>query len=135
MSNAPRRPPVGENPDVRFSYANERTFLAYNRTAPAALVIAAFLPAEFGSKNGGLASNITSMHRGSRWRLRTLPSCAVITISDVLSPRPTHTGDVNTVPSAREVVSTAGQGPASSAATSDPSEREMKSERLIEICL
>jgi putative membrane protein len=32
----PRRPPVhelGAEPDPRFSYANERTFLAWNRTA------------------------------------------------------------------------------------------------------
>jgi len=31
-----RRPPldqVGKEPDVRFTYANERTFLAWNRTA------------------------------------------------------------------------------------------------------
>ena len=31
-----RRPPlheVGDEPDVRFTYANERTFLAWNRTA------------------------------------------------------------------------------------------------------
>jgi putative membrane protein len=31
-----RRPPlhsVGEQPDARFTYANERTFLAWNRTA------------------------------------------------------------------------------------------------------
>ena len=36
----PRRPPlneVGEEPDVRFTYANERTFLAWNRTALALL--------------------------------------------------------------------------------------------------
>jgi len=33
---SPRRPPlseVGEEPDARFTYANERTFLAWNRTA------------------------------------------------------------------------------------------------------
>lgn len=33
---SPRRPPVhelGTEPDPRFSYANERTFLAWNRTA------------------------------------------------------------------------------------------------------
>ncbi len=46
--NAPRRPPVGEDPDVRFSYANERTFLAYNRTAlalvTAGLAITQLLP-------------------------------------------------------------------------------------------
>jgi putative membrane protein len=33
----PRREPplheIGEEPDVRFTYANERTFLAWNRTA------------------------------------------------------------------------------------------------------
>lgn len=46
-----RRPPlreVGTDPDVRFSYANERTFLAWNRTAlalvAAGLAIAALLP-------------------------------------------------------------------------------------------
>ena len=33
---APTAPPddvIDEDPDVRFSYANERTFLAWNRTA------------------------------------------------------------------------------------------------------
>jgi putative membrane protein len=36
-----RRPPVdavGEEPDARFSFANERTFLAWNRTALGAVV-------------------------------------------------------------------------------------------------
>lgn len=39
---------VGTDPDVRFSYANERTFLAWNRTAlalvAAGLAITALLP-------------------------------------------------------------------------------------------
>ncbi|MGO9872325.1 MAG: YidH family protein [Acidimicrobiia bacterium] len=46
-----RRPPlhtVGEEPDVRFSYANERTFLAWNRTAMAliatGLAVVSLLP-------------------------------------------------------------------------------------------
>ena len=46
-----RRPPlqtVGKDPDVRFSYANERTFLAWNRTALAliatGLAVVALLP-------------------------------------------------------------------------------------------
>lgn len=46
-----RQPPlrdVGTDPDVRFSYANERTFLAWNRTAlalvAAGLAITALLP-------------------------------------------------------------------------------------------
>ncbi len=37
MSRADRRRPrlgdVGEEPDARFTFANERTFLAWNRTA------------------------------------------------------------------------------------------------------
>ncbi|MDZ4826559.1 MAG: DUF202 domain-containing protein [Actinomycetota bacterium] len=47
----PRRPPlrsVGAEPDPRFSYANERTFLAWNRTAlaliAAGLAVVALLP-------------------------------------------------------------------------------------------
>jgi putative membrane protein len=32
MTEVPQ-PPTDEEPDVRFSYANERTFLAWNRTA------------------------------------------------------------------------------------------------------
>ena len=47
----PRRPPlrsVGTDPDPRFSYANERTFLAWNRTALAliatGLAVVALLP-------------------------------------------------------------------------------------------
>jgi putative membrane protein len=46
-----KRPPlneVGTEPDVRFSYANERTFLAWNRTAlaliAAGLAVATLLP-------------------------------------------------------------------------------------------
>jgi putative membrane protein len=46
-----KRPPlheVGTDPDVRFSYANERTFLAWNRTAlalvAAGLAVATLLP-------------------------------------------------------------------------------------------
>lgn len=46
-----RRPPlesVGEDPDVRFSYANERTFLAWNRTSLAliatGLAVVSLLP-------------------------------------------------------------------------------------------
>lgn len=43
-----RRAPVGTDPDVRFSYANERTFLAWNRTAlamiTAGLAITQLLP-------------------------------------------------------------------------------------------
>jgi putative membrane protein len=39
---------VGTDPDVRFSYANERTFLAWNRTAlaliAAGLAVATLLP-------------------------------------------------------------------------------------------
>jgi len=59
-----RRPPVhevGEEPDVRFTYANERTFLAWNRTALALVAtgVAAtqLLPAldlEFGRRLLGL---------------------------------------------------------------------------------
>ena len=36
MTRSPRNPPlheIGSDPDVRFTYANERTFLAWNRTA------------------------------------------------------------------------------------------------------
>lgn len=61
---SPRRPPlheVGEAPDVRFTYANERTFLAWNRTALALIAtgVAAtqLLPAldiEFGRRLLGL---------------------------------------------------------------------------------
>ncbi len=61
---SPRRPPlheVGEEPDVRFTYANERTFLAWNRTALALIAtgVAAtqLLPAldiEFGRRLLGL---------------------------------------------------------------------------------
>jgi putative membrane protein len=46
-----RRPPlheVGKDPDVRYSYANERTFLAWNRTSLAliatGLAVVALLP-------------------------------------------------------------------------------------------
>jgi putative membrane protein len=46
-----KRPPlrdVGKEPDVRFSYANERTFLAWNRTAlaliAAGLAVTTLLP-------------------------------------------------------------------------------------------
>jgi putative membrane protein len=46
-----RRPPlntVGKEPDVRFSYANERTFLAWNRTSLAliatGLAVVSLLP-------------------------------------------------------------------------------------------
>ncbi len=49
--NGPRRQrsaPPGTDPDVRFSYANERTFLAWNRTAlamiTAGLAITQLLP-------------------------------------------------------------------------------------------
>ena len=47
----PRKPPlhsVGTDPDVRFSYANERTFLAWNRTSlallAAGLAVTSLLP-------------------------------------------------------------------------------------------
>jgi putative membrane protein len=53
--------PVGEEPDVRFTYANERTFLAWNRTSLALIAtgVAAtqLLPAldiEFGRRLLGL---------------------------------------------------------------------------------
>lgn len=46
-----RRPPlnaIGKEPDVRFSYANERTFLAWNRTSLAliatGLAVVSLLP-------------------------------------------------------------------------------------------
>ena len=45
----PRRPPladVGDAPDPRFTFANERTFLAWNRTA-LALIVAGLGAAEF----------------------------------------------------------------------------------------
>jgi len=42
------RHPVGKEPDVRFSYANERTFLAWNRTSLAliatGLAVVSLLP-------------------------------------------------------------------------------------------
>jgi putative membrane protein len=42
------RDPVGKEPDVRFTYANERTFLAWNRTSLAliatGLAVVALLP-------------------------------------------------------------------------------------------
>lgn len=49
MSEPRRRAePVGTDPDVRFSYANERTFLAWNRTAlamvTAGLAVTQLLP-------------------------------------------------------------------------------------------
>jgi putative membrane protein len=51
MAGRPRRQDladVGTDPDVRFSYANERTFLAWNRTAlamiTAGLAIVSLLP-------------------------------------------------------------------------------------------
>jgi putative membrane protein len=51
MARRARRPPlreVGTDPDVRFSYANERTFLAWNRTAlaliAAGLAVTTLLP-------------------------------------------------------------------------------------------
>ncbi len=47
-SRRERNAPVGTDPDVRFSYANERTFLAWNRTAlamiTAGLAITQLLP-------------------------------------------------------------------------------------------
>ena len=43
-----RQDEIGVDPDVRFSYANERTFLAYNRTAlalvTAGLAVTQLLP-------------------------------------------------------------------------------------------
>lgn len=43
-----RSEPIGTDPDVRFSYANERTFLAWNRTAlamvTAGLAVTQLLP-------------------------------------------------------------------------------------------
>ena len=51
MPKRAKRPPlheVGRDPDVRFSYANERTFLAWNRTAlaliAAGLAVTTLLP-------------------------------------------------------------------------------------------
>ena len=51
MSRRERRPPlrgVGNEPDPRFTYANERTFLAWNRTAlaliAAGLAVTTLLP-------------------------------------------------------------------------------------------
>ena len=51
MARRERRPPlqeVGTDPDPRFTYANERTFLAWNRTAlaliAAGLAVVALLP-------------------------------------------------------------------------------------------
>ena len=51
MPRQGKRPPlrdVGKEPDVRFSYANERTFLAWNRTAlaliAAGLAVTTLLP-------------------------------------------------------------------------------------------
>ena len=44
----PRRPDLGSEPDARFTYANERTLLAWNRTAlslvAAGLAIVSLLP-------------------------------------------------------------------------------------------
>ena len=60
MPKRAKRPPlheVGTDPDVRFSYANERTFLAWNRTAlaliAAGLAVTTLLPrldVEFGRR-------------------------------------------------------------------------------------
>jgi putative membrane protein len=61
----PRRPPlgsVGTQPDARFSYANERTFLAWNRTALA--LIAAGL---------GITSLLPEFHIGGGRRLIGVP--------------------------------------------------------------
>jgi putative membrane protein len=51
MARRARKPPlasVGREPDVRFSYANERTFLAWNRTSlaliAAGLAVTTLLP-------------------------------------------------------------------------------------------
>jgi len=51
VARRPKQPPlheVGTDPDVRFSYANERTFLAWNRTAlaliAAGLAVVTLLP-------------------------------------------------------------------------------------------
>lgn len=48
MANRERLQDIGTDPDVRFSYANERTFLAWNRTAlamvTAGLAITQLLP-------------------------------------------------------------------------------------------
>ena len=59
--SSPQRDEVGQDPDVRFTYANERTFLAWNRTALALVAtgVAAtqLLPAfdiEFGRRLLGL---------------------------------------------------------------------------------
>jgi putative membrane protein len=60
-----RRPPlasVGTEPDVRFSYANERTFLAWNRTALA--LIAAGL---------GITALLPEFHVGGGRRLIGIP--------------------------------------------------------------
>ena len=60
MPKRAKRPPlheVGSDPDARFSYANERTFLAWNRTAlaliAAGLAVTTLLPqldVEFGRR-------------------------------------------------------------------------------------
>ncbi len=46
--NGPPTTPVESDPDVRFTYANERTFLAWNRTSlaliAAGLAVVSFLP-------------------------------------------------------------------------------------------
>ncbi len=48
MANRERLQDIGDDPDVRFSYANERTFLAWNRTAlamvTAGLAVTQLLP-------------------------------------------------------------------------------------------
>lgn len=38
LRGGPRLQDIGEEPDVRFTYANERTFLAWSRTALALVV-------------------------------------------------------------------------------------------------
>jgi putative membrane protein len=57
--------PVGEEPDARFSFANERTFLAWNRTAlgciVAGLAVSHVLKPEHGSTVGPKLAGLALM--------------------------------------------------------------------------
>jgi putative membrane protein len=68
--------PIGRDPDVRFSYANERTFLAWNRTALALIAT-------------GLAvvSLLPKFHLGGGRRLIGVPLIALGAVLSVASYR------------------------------------------------